>query len=452
MSSPPGLRFAPSVDRRGLDAAAVRAVLVASLNVLLGGAAAWRISTAETTYARAAARYPPGPVRVWGSDRFLQPDRATLLNAALSHHFAYDDTADVLLAHPGVVLAPALLSGCGPDGLAVDDYAAAFASGYECEVRLARVLNPGHYGRGFHATSTLGCIGAANAAAVLLGADDQQRVAATGIAASRSSGLRSAVGHDIRAWHAGFAAEQGLEAARLAMDGLRPSPDAIAGRFGFLEVFGTADTADGLAVEEPSDGVALNGSAVLNLKEYPGCGALAPVLSALRAALEELSVERESVVSVEATVNPFVLEVVSARWPDRPAEAGFSLSFALAVMLRSGRLRPWDFTEDALRDPHLRALAERIAITVDEVGPTKYESTVRLRTVDGRAVSVRRPGVGGRPATEYTVAEVVDRWAELWPDADRGAVGRAAEAFVEGPGPDLSGRVDALLDCLGTAP
>lgn len=436
--------FCPAIAEGDLTPDATAAVLGASVNVILGAAAAWRSRGADSGYERAAARSSPGPVRLWGAGRALQPGRAALLNAALGHHFSFDDTADVLLGHPGVALVPALLAAPGTGSLTAGRYVAAFASGYECMVQLARVLNPGHYRHGHHATATLGTLGAALAVAVAAGADAPRRLAAVGIAASRAGGLRAAVGHDLRAWHAGFAAEQGLESALLALDGVRTHPQPLTSEFGFLRVFGPGpQDGDGLPSGEP----ALNGPAVLNLKEYPGCGALAPALSALDAALGELGAAATDVVSVDVDVAPFVLEVVHDRWPREVADAGFSLRFALATTLRHGRLGPEHFTAGALADDAAAAAGRLVTIAAADLGGTKYESVVTVRTRDGRLARARRPGVGGRPASRFGATDITARWAGSWPTRS-GAIEHAAREFVCGAAAPLAARLEPLLDAV----
>jgi len=66
----------------------------------------------------------------------------------------------------------------------------AFLLGFEVETTMASVMNPPHYEKGFHATGTLGTMGAAAAAARLLGLDAAQTRAALAVAASQASGSR----------------------------------------------------------------------------------------------------------------------------------------------------------------------------------------------------------------------------------------------------------------------
>src|SRR6266545_3334310 len=114
----------------------------------------------------------------------------------------------------------------------------AFLLGFEVETSLAEVLNPPHYERGWHATCTLGTLGAAAAAARLLGLDAEQARTALAVAASQASGLKENFGTMTKPFHAGHAARSGILAALLAREGWTASEQAIEGPQGFLRVLG----------------------------------------------------------------------------------------------------------------------------------------------------------------------------------------------------------------------
>src|SRR5205814_8303104 len=96
----------------------------------------------------------------------------------------------------------------------------AYIVGFEIEGRLGRTMNPSHYGRGWHCTSTLGTIGAAAAASRLLGLDVDRTGHALAIAASEASGLKENFGTMVKPLHAGLAARNGVLAAQLARAGM----------------------------------------------------------------------------------------------------------------------------------------------------------------------------------------------------------------------------------------
>src|SRR4030095_5111086 len=114
----------------------------------------------------------------------------------------------------------------------------AFLLGFEVETTLAEVLNPAHYHHGWHATCTLGTIGAAAAAARLLGLDGAQRRMGLAVAASQSSALKENFGPMPKPFHAGHAARSGVLAALLAREGWTASEQALEGPQGFLAVLG----------------------------------------------------------------------------------------------------------------------------------------------------------------------------------------------------------------------
>ncbi|MHB8393223.1 MAG: MmgE/PrpD family protein [Candidatus Dormibacteria bacterium] len=438
--------FVPRLEAGSLTGEARRAVLVATLNVVLGAVSAWRVGAGEGQFARAALRGPEGSADIWGSRRRAGVAHAAMINGASAHYFAYDDTADVLLGHPGPVLAPALLA--LPVSMSVDEYVAAFGSGYEAMVRLARIINPDHYLRGFHATSTLGAIGAANATAVAYDGDLALRTAAASLAVSRAGGVRVNIGSAARCWHAGFAAAQGAECGLLALDGVSGSAQAVTGHLGFLEVYSGGrwrSSAHWSAEEEPP---ALDGSAVLNLKEFPCCGAIAPALNALRAVVTDGGITDEDIVRVDVRASPLVGEVVTLDWPRTVSEAGFSLLFGLAVVMDAGDFGPWDLTEERVASGALRRLSQKVAVELGDVGTTKYETEVVVTGRTGPLGSAKRPGVGGVPASGLSPERVVGRWSGFWPKGRVGSLeGAAVEFLGDGTAP-MHERVANLVDVL----
>src|ERR671922_4740 len=105
----------------------------------------------------------------------------------------------------------------------------AYLVGFEVSVALGLALNPGHYTRGWHATTTLGTLGCAAAAARLRGLDVARTTHALGIAASLASGLKENFGSMTKPYHAGHAALNAITAAALARAGMTASASALDG-------------------------------------------------------------------------------------------------------------------------------------------------------------------------------------------------------------------------------
>src|SRR5258707_6649777 len=154
---------------------------------------------------------------------------AALCNGTAAHALDFDDTNFALMGHPSApVLAAALAAGelALADGRAVVH---AFLLGFEVETTLAEVINPPHYEHGWHATCTLGTLGAAAAAARLLGLDAVQTRHALPVAAAQASRLKENFGTMTKPLHAGPPARSGAVPPLLAPGGWTAAGPALVG-------------------------------------------------------------------------------------------------------------------------------------------------------------------------------------------------------------------------------
>src|SRR5262249_60268305 len=113
-----------------------------------------------------------------------------LLNGVAAHALDYDD---VTLALPGPLAAPllpGLVAVAGARGRGGRALLTAFVLGVEVASRVARALAPGHYRAGWHATTTVGRLGGAAAAARLLQLDPARLDSAVGLAAAQTAGIQ----------------------------------------------------------------------------------------------------------------------------------------------------------------------------------------------------------------------------------------------------------------------
>ena len=137
---------------------------------------------------------------------------AALVNGTASHALDFDDVNMAILGHPTVAVLPGLLALAEETGATQREILVAFVAGYDVACRTGALMSPSHYGHGFHATATVGSIGAAAACARLLRLDAEATATAYGIAATMASGLKSMFGTMCKPLHAGRAAQNGLQA------------------------------------------------------------------------------------------------------------------------------------------------------------------------------------------------------------------------------------------------
>ena len=230
-----------------------------------------------------------GPSVLIGRGERADPFTAALINGHAGHVLDYDDVHASVRGHPTTVIVPALLAALDPDALpSADAFLAAYLVGLETMAHLGRAIGPAHYERGFHATATLGPLGAAAAIAHLRGFSAGTTAIALGLGATQAAGLRLQFGSDAKPLHAGLAARNGLAAARLAEAGLSGADDCLDGPNGFLQAYGFGEEAP----ERVLEGWGAPWQIVrpgLTLKAFPCCTAAHPV------AVAGLALHREGI-------------------------------------------------------------------------------------------------------------------------------------------------------------
>ena len=210
--------------------AAARALLD-TIGVMLAGASESAAASVQQVVAQESSGLQ---CSVLGTGLRTSATNAALANGTAAHAHDYDDMCFVSLAHPSAPLVAAGLAIAERSGATGRALLEAYVVGFEIEARLGRAMNPRHYQRGWHCTSTLGTIGAAAAASRLLGFDARVIGHALAIAASEASGLKENFGTMVKPLHAGLAARNGVLAALLAQAGMTASGSAIEGPQGFL--------------------------------------------------------------------------------------------------------------------------------------------------------------------------------------------------------------------------
>jgi 2-methylcitrate dehydratase PrpD len=380
-----------------------------------------------------------------GADRTAAAADAALYNGTVIHALDYDDVTHPAYSHPSAVLVPALFALAGEARADGRDLVTAYVVGLEVFGKLGRALNTAHYRAGWHATSTFGSIAAAVAAARLLRLTPVQLSSAIGIAASASSGLRVNFGTMTKPLHAGYAARNGVLAARLAREGLTASDEALTHKFGFAAVFnaGRAIRWDEFANwGAPFEIVSEYG---LALKPFPSCAATHTAIEAAAALRDEIGGAIDRIQAIRAGVAEMSLEPLIHVTPKAPLEGKFSMHYCVAAALIDGTVDLATFTDEKLRDPRIARLIARTTMEVDERvrHNSEFGSVVTITLDDGRRHEKLIPLAIGKPERWFSRDRLQQKFtdcAKLVLPADRiGPAFEAAQALDRLPS------LDALL-------
>ena len=349
---------------------------------------------------------------LYGSQR-LPASAAALVNGTLAHALDFDDTHLPSVLHPSAAVVPAALAVAEAGQCSGPALLAAVAVGDEVCNRLGlasyvpRLRNSSFFERGLHATSICGTIGAAVAAAMLLGLDEKGIGDAIGIAASMGAGLIEAnrTGGTVKRIHCGWAAHAGVEAATFAAAGITGPPTVIEGRFGFLQAYLGEDQFP----EEITKDLGERWEVLRTVyKPYPSNHFTHPGIDCALA-LRAQGVTAADIVDAELGVAAAPLRTIGEPRPEkiRPQSgyhAKFSGPFTIATaMVGGGGLGVGvdDFTEAALTDPARLDLAAKVRVVPDPVCddefPHAFSAVLRLRTRDGRTHEHRVHSSRGGP-------------------------------------------------------
>jgi len=393
-------------------AAAARAVLD-TIGVTLAGASEPAARSVQQVIAHERGDADDsGSCRVLGTALRASATDAALANGTAAHALDYDDMCFVSLAHPSaplVACALATAEHAGATGRALLD---AYIVGFEIEARFGRAMNPRHYQKGWHCTSTIGTIGAAAAASRLLGLDAAAVRHALGIAASEASGLKDNFGSMVKPLHAGLAARNGVLAARLAQAGLTANLNAIQGPQGFLAAMDSEHDPQDLRsfLDDLGDRWEILDTGI-TVKLYPSCAATHPTLDTLLDLKRREGFGADQVQAVEIGVDAVTPTVLIHSRPADGLQAKFSMPFCAAAAIVHGRVGIETFEDWQVRDREIVSSLQRVTMCVDSTldgsAPPLTQARVTVRLEDGRVLTAVANGARGypeRPASDDELA------------------------------------------------
>ena len=331
---------------------------------------------------------PKASLLIGTSDRVAAAN-AVIANGTLAHGLDYDDTLEEAIVHTGCCAGiTALAAGeeVGATGAAVLE-AAIVGTEVLCKVGL---VAPGKFhARGFHPTAICSTFGAAAAAGKLYGLNVNQWVDAFGLCGSQSSGIIEylADGTWTKRIHPGWSAHGGVIATLLAKEGFRGPAKVLEGTHGFFTAFGGKNDYDFEKILELGQRWEIPR---LTFKSYP-CGSIShPYMDCALRIKQKHSPHPDQIMEVicrtaEGPVHRLWEPLANKQKPVSSYGAKFSLPYSIAVMLIRGRAGLEEFSESAIRDHELLALAAKVRYEVDPKidYPRHFEGHVQLKMKDG---------------------------------------------------------------------
>ncbi len=357
-----------------------------------------------------------GPCTAIGHRRTFSAAAAALINGTAIHGEDLDDTFEGGPVHAGAVVVPAVLAACERHNAGGRAALIGIAAGVECMCRLSLVAPTLTHKAGFHPTAVFGAMGAAAGVGAALNLTPRQLVDALGTVGSMAGGIIEylAEGAWTKRLHAGWAAQSGLRAALLGRAGFLGPRTVFEGVHGFFHGFAhtTKGDYDALIGDFGQKWV----TETLAFKPYP-CGTMThPYIDCARR-LAARGIKADDVVEMicevgEGTVHRLWEPLAAKQRPANGYAGKFSTPYCMAAGFVRGNVGLGDFSDAAVRDGAILALAAKVRYAIDPQNPYPKNFTGHIRATlrDGSVVEERQPFMRGGAKAPLTRADIEEKF------------------------------------------
>ncbi|MGE5522527.1 MAG: MmgE/PrpD family protein [Rhodospirillaceae bacterium] len=349
-----------------------------------------------------------------GSGRRATQRAAALINGAASHSVEFDDIYRDAGYHPGSPIISAALAAAQAHGASGEAFLRGVVVGYETSTRIGEAVMPSHY-KFWHITGTVGTLGAAAAAATVMGCNREQFMHALATATTMAAGLQQAFRSQAmsKPLHGGHASDAGTLAAMAAAKGVTGALDILEGEVGFGAAMSVNPN-----WEKATRGLGEDYHIIhVTFKNHGCCGhTFAPIDAVLHLKKQHKFTYRD-VKHVRIATYKAGLDIVDNANPEGDYQAKFSLQYTVAHALVHGSVRLNAFLPERMNDPQVRAMMKRIECVEDKElskgYPNQRAAQVDIELNDGRKVGHFQPTRKGDPEMPLTDEELNDKFLEL---------------------------------------
>jgi 2-methylcitrate dehydratase PrpD len=349
-----------------------------------------------------------------GSGNKLPALNVALANGIFGHALDFDDDSSIGAGHLTTCIAPALLALSEKMERGGKDILLAFVLAYEVASILATFLEPGQTRNGWHATSTIGTFASLAGASKMLGLERSNIVRAFGIAATQTSGLRRNFGTMCKPFHAGKAAQRGLESSLLAQMGFTADGNIFEGKWGVLEVF----SGESAPIDTVTDHLRKTFFIRRNwFKPYPSCICTHSAIDGAISLSHPFEMGQMKIEKIEVGVAPIAFDTLLYPFPETPYQAKFSMPFCIATALLEGSVTTNHFSSLRINDSKLLDLMKKVTMVADpELAENGYRGNygaiLRIKTEKGETLTEKVQAPRGHPQNPLSIEDLIQKYKE----------------------------------------
>lgn len=399
-------------DMTELTVTRARQVVLDTLGTALGGYQE-RLGHLAADYA--ATMHPGDEASLIADGRRSTVEGAAWANAVMGKYLGMDDSHRTC-GHVAVELVPVALALGEHKRLDGRRVITAIAAGYDVFGAIQPAVKVPQRERGLDHKGQAGTLASSITAGVALGLDEGQLAHALALSMDMACGTEQYVWDaglcDTKDLLAGYAARNGIYAAKLAAFGFRGPPGALDGPYGYYHAFG--DGYDPAFLAGIGRGFTL---AETGFKPHAGCRHVHACVDATQELLKSGQPPLEEIVSIEiGTYKGAMTPDFRVNYaPENVGQAGFSLPVTVAVVLARGSWYREDI--EAYNEPEIRRLRPLVKVYLDEeleaAYPEKNGCVVRVVTEDGSEYEGRVDYAKGEPENMLTDGEFEYKFRRL---------------------------------------
>ena len=355
---------------------------------------------------------------VLGDGRTSSAEGAAFANGTMVKILGMDDSHR-RASHIAAQVIPAALAAGEIEHVSGREFLAAIVAAYDLAVRVGRAVRQAQRDRGLDLKGTVGPMAGALAAGLCMGLDPQRLSHAISLGANMGSGTEQYVYDDgkcdTKDLLSGFAARNGVFAARLASDDFYGPRGALDGEYGFFHAFG-----DGFDAAEFAD---LGGEFLITttaFKPHGGCRHTHQAVDAVQTILEEGDLDPADIERISVRTYGYATRPSFRVDPDPGSRelAGMSIRVATAVAIVCHSAWPKDY--EHWDDPEVRCLRHVTDVEVDPEIEAAYPDRNGCRVIvtlkGGQELEGYSPYAKGEPELRMTDAELQEKFSVLTVD------------------------------------
>lgn len=392
--------------------AVVKNVILNDLGAILGGATAEGCETVLELIRHWGGR-EEATVLVHGGK--VPAHNAALVNSAMARALDIDDHMPPGMhlgasAIPTALAAAELAGGCSGK-----EFLTAITLGFEMAIR----INDASTYNGFDPSGVCGIFAATAAAARVLRLDPAQTRTALALAFNRPVQTFQSIVDGTTAVRVGqgLISQGAMASVQLAQRGITGPWDFLEGVFGYFHLY-AGDTYDPTAI---TAGLGQESHlAKVAFKNYPSCGGTIASTDAILERMREHGLAPDKVARIEVRVTPYIFDMTGGQFKigsNPRVDAQFSIQYCVANALLRGGSAISHFDEEAVRDPRIMELVQKISVVPDAAleGPRQGSSLradMSFTTEAGEEYRTSIPIPSGFPGNPMSEERIVERFEE----------------------------------------